>query len=41
MVVDNKGTISYIRVLKEDLSILRITPLIVLSQTSEQVSLLP
>jgi ferredoxin/flavodoxin---NADP+ reductase len=26
MVVDNKGTISYVRVLKEDLAILRITP---------------
>lgn len=26
MVVDNKGTISYIRVLKEDLAILRVTP---------------
>src|SRR5205085_9590923 len=26
MVVDNKGTISYIRVLKEDLAIIRVTP---------------
>ena len=26
MVVDNKGTVSYIRVLKEDLAIFRITP---------------